>query len=56
MMVKEMGKGIRDIQLSFENPIIISQRLDEGLLTPQNFTSPKKAFEEYYPEGSFAYS
>jgi len=24
MMVKEMGRGVRDIQISFENPIIIS--------------------------------
>ena len=24
VMVKEMGRGIRDIQISFENPIIIS--------------------------------
>jgi hypothetical protein len=55
-MVKEMGKGIRDIELSFENPITVSRRHDEGLLTPANFTNPKKAQEEDYPEGAFGYS
>ena len=34
VMVKEMGKGVRHVEMSFENPIVISQRQDEGLLTP----------------------
>ena len=51
-----MGKGIRDVELSFENPIIISQRFDEGLLTPNNFTNPRAAVQDEYPEGSFGYS
>jgi len=30
--------------------------MDEGLLTVNNFTNPTVAEEEYYPEGSYAYS
>lgn len=55
-MLKDMGKGVRSIELSFENPIIISQRFDEELLTPANFTNPKQAEQDEYPEGSFGYS
>ena len=41
VMVKDMGKGVSAVELSFENPIVISQRFDEELLTPANFTNPK---------------
>lgn len=56
LMLKEMGKGVRDVKLEFVNPIVVSQRLDEGMVMPENFTNPKKAFEEYYPDGAYGYS
>ena len=55
-MLKEMGRGIRDVKIEFQNPIVVSQRLDEGILLPENFTNPKKAIEEYYPDGAYGYS
>ena len=55
-MVKEMGKGLRSTDLSFDNPIIVTRRYDELLLGPANFTNYKKAVEEDYPDGPFGYS
>lgn len=55
-MVSEMGRGIRTVKIAFENPVIVSQRFDEGLVKIEQFQNPKKAYEEFYPEGSFAYS
>lgn len=55
-MVKEMGSGIRDVQIYFENPIVVTQRQDEGLLGPDDFVSPNVAIREEYPSGSFGYS
>lgn len=55
-MVKEMGSGIRDVQIYFENPIVVTQRQDEGLLGPDDFVSPNVANKEEYPSGSFGYS
>jgi hypothetical protein len=55
-MLKEMGRGVRDVKLEFVNPIVVSQRHDEGMVMPENFTNPKKAFEEYYPDGAYGYS
>ena len=43
IMVKEMGKGLRSTDLSFDNPIIVTRRYDELLLGPANFTNYKKA-------------
>ena len=39
VMVKEMGKGIREIEIWFDYPITVTQRFDEGLLTHKNFTN-----------------
>ena len=33
LMVKEMGSGIRAVEIRFDEPIMVTQRLDEGLLT-----------------------
>lgn len=55
-MVKEMGKGIREIEIWFDYPITVTQRYDEGLLTHKNFTNQKIIENDQYPEGAFAYS
>jgi hypothetical protein len=51
-----MGKGIDEVEIIFNNPIVVSSRQDEGLVTVSNFTHPKKAMEDSYPDGAFAYS
>lgn len=51
-----MGSGIRDVQIYFENPIIVTQRQDEGLFGPDDFESASVAIKEEYPSGSFGYS
>jgi len=51
-----MGKGIDEVEIMFKNPIIVSTRYDEDLVTLSNFTHPKKAMEDSFPEGAFAYS
>lgn len=56
VMIRDMGKGNRDIEIVFGNPIIVTQRYDEGLATLENFTHPKAAENDYYPEGAFGYS
>lgn len=56
IMVKEMGNGIRTVSIWFDEPIIVTQRLDEGLLTLQNFTNPAQAEKDYYPDGAFGYT
>lgn len=32
-MLKDMGKGVRPIEIRFDDPIIITQRADEGALS-----------------------
>ena len=51
-----MGKGVRSIQIEFQNPIVVTQRFDELLLGVDNFTHPKKARDDLYPDASFGYS
>ena len=55
-MIKDMGKGLDEVEIMFKNPIIVSSRYDEDLITAANFTHPKKAWEDSFPEGAFAYS
>ena len=55
-MVKEMGKGVREIELWFDYPLTVTQRFDEGLLTHQNFTNQKVIENDQYPDGAFAYT
>jgi hypothetical protein len=43
MMVKEMGNGVRVVEIAFQNPVIVTSRQDEGLLGVNNFTNPKLA-------------
>jgi hypothetical protein len=56
LMVKEMGSGIRAVEIRFDEPIMVTQRLDEGLLTLQNFSNPSGAEKDYYPDGAFGYT
>jgi hypothetical protein len=56
IMVKDMGGGNREVEIRFDDPIIITSRRDEGLLTPKNFSHPQVAYNEDYPDGAFAYS
>ena len=56
VMIREMGKGLKAAYLYFDNPIIITTRKDELLMGPANFTNPKKAREDEYPDGPFGYS
>ena len=55
-MIEDGGQGTSDLHVRFRNPILVSQRYDEGLITIHNFTHPKKAMEDGYPEGAFGYS
>lgn len=55
-LIKEMGSGSRAMEIIFGDPIIVTQRNDEGLATLDNMTHPKAAEDEYYPEGAFGYS
>lgn len=51
-----MGTGFRDVVITFESPLVVTSRNDEGLAVAENFTNPKAAQRENYPEGAFAYS
>lgn len=51
-----MGKGIDEVEIMFKNPIMVSSRYDEDLITVANFTHPKKAMDDSFPGGAFAYS
>ena len=42
LLVKEIY-GIRSVEVQFDDPIIVTQRLDEGLLTLKNLSMPKQA-------------
>lgn len=45
-MMKEMGKGIKTLTIRFDEPIIITQRQDEGLVTVDHFIKPKIAIKD----------
>lgn len=39
-MVRDMGRGVKDVEVIFENPIIVTSRQDEHSILPEHFTRP----------------
>jgi len=55
-MIKDMGNGVKDVIINFENPILITQRNSETFLINSNFSNQESLMTERYPIGAFAYS
>jgi len=56
IMLREMGNGVRDVVIRFENPVVITQRNSEKFLNANNFSKPEALESEKYPSGAYAYS
>lgn len=56
VMLRNMGSGFRDVLITFQTPLIVTSRNDEGIAIAENFTNPKAAKRENYPQGAFGYS
>ena len=55
-MVRDMPQGIKDVVITFENPIIISTRRDVNTQTLLDLAKPESAIRDEYPEGAYGYS
>ena len=51
-----MGQGLDAVEITFDQPIIISQRQDEHQISINHLLHPKEARKENFPEGAFAYT
>jgi hypothetical protein len=55
-MVRTMFSGFPDVNIFFDNPVIITQRRESSETLIEDLTHPKEAKMEDYPEGSYGYS
>ena len=56
LMKLKAEAGMVELKILFDNPYVISQRMDEFTLHPSFFLKPSVAISEGYPQKAFVYS